>query len=350
MATLTFNVISNGTKVGTFTESTSTDAQTALAMQFVGAIAAAPSNVTIGAVAAPIPATFGTPASVPTTARTLTTPDFYTVGSSQFNLYPEQITGSAAVPVASVVLNYAGDSYVTGGTAVSTVVATDMNPVTIVNSNPGGALLAATGSAAGSQGDTLEGLTGANQFITGNAGRDAVLMFGAANSLTSNGSDVVLVGGPSTIAAAANGLDNVAMTSGTVLAFINQSNAGTVDSITGAANGIVLMAGPGSTSVTAGLGQEFLFLDTSAGNTTINASGSATTALTFIKDLTVGTANVVVNNFAAGGTVAVHGYAGFSVAASTTNAGGSVLSLSDGSQVSFSSLSASALQAAVRPI
>ena len=57
-----------------------------------------------------------------------------------------------------------------------------------------------------------------------------------------------------------------------------------------------------------------------------------------------------MNNFSAGGIVAVHGYSGFTVAQSSATPGGSVLSLSDGSRVTFSNVSASVLQAAVRTV
>ena len=318
---------------------TSTPTQTALVTQILAAAAASPSNT----------ATYDGPPSV------FQAPPPVTLAYSYFFTSPNgasgtNITGAAAIPAASLILSFGGDSYTTGGTSVSTVVAADGAPVTIVNNDLDGALIAATGAASGSRGNTLEGLTGASQFITGISGRDAILLLGAANNLTSNGNDVVLVGGPSTIAAAATGTDNVTMTGGASLAFFNTSNSGTIDSVTGGAGSIVVMAGQGSTSVTAGLGREYFFLDTSAGNTTINANNSASAALTFIKDLNTGSANITVNSFAPSGTIAVHGYTSYSIAASTSATGGSVLSFSDGSQVSFNGLSTTALQTAIRTV
>ena len=209
---------------GTFNVTTSTDLQTALASQIAIAANAAPAgslerfqNLTIRGVSPVV---------------TLITPYFYDIPSGFGN---NVITGTPSVSSAQIILTQVNDSYTTGGTAVSTVVATDNTPVTLINASPGSALLAATGATAGSTGNTLEGLAGANQFVTGTGGRDAVLLDGAANSLTSNGNDVVLVGGPSTIVAAAGGMDNVTQTTGTTLAFFNESNAGTVNSVTGAA-------------------------------------------------------------------------------------------------------------------
>ena len=131
----------------------------------------------------------------------------------------DTITGNAAVPVADVLLASPGATYVTGGTAISTVVAADGVPATIIDNGAGDALLAATGAA----GNTLEGLAGVNQFVTGVGGEDAVLLYGAANALVSYGADAVLVAGASTIDATAGGLDNVVITRGTTLAFVDQS-------------------------------------------------------------------------------------------------------------------------------
>ena len=278
-------------------------------------------------------------------AITLSTPLFYDVPA----VAPVVVTGSAGVASAQLILANNGDQYTTAGTSVSTVVIPDLVSATVIGNNPAGALIAATGAAANvASGDTLEGLAGANQFVTGTGGRDAVLLDGVANSLTSNGNDVVLVGGPSTIAAASGGMDNITLTAGTVLTFANQSASAT-DTITGAPGGIVALASTGSTSISAGAGSEYVFLDTSSGNATINANGSSTAALTFIRDAAAGTSSTLVNNLGTGGIVAVHGYSGFTVAQSPAP-GGSVLSLSDGSQVTFSNVSPTALQAAVRTV
>ena len=277
------------------------------------------------------------------------------------------VTGGIAVPVAQLILSGSGDSYTTAGTGVSTVVVADVQSAavfggsgvgaTIVNATPGAALLIATGST-NQVGNTLEGLAGANQFVTGMGGRDAVLLDGAANNLTSNGNDVVLVGGPSTITAASSGVDAVTITSGTTLAFVNQSTAGTTDSITGAANSLVLLAGPGNTAITAGPGTEYDFVDTSAGNTTINANGNGVDLLTLIKNYDGATENVQVNNFTASDVVALHGYSGFNVStlsflnpvSATSFTTGSLLQLSDGSRVAFNNVSAAVLQSLIRTV
>ncbi len=325
---------------------TSTQIQTAFVQQDV---AAADQSLRAGSstasatqvVFSDTPLIFGNQAPNPTVVSA------FTVLALQYEEQPEFLVGNAAVPSVQVLLDD-NWTYTTGATAASTVVAADGVLPTIINNSASDVLIGVTGAAnQAGQGATLEGLAGANLFITGTGGRDAVLLDGAANNLTSNGDDVVLVGGPSTIVAAAGGMDNVTQTTGTTLAFFNESNAGTVNTVTGAAGGIVLMAGPGSASVTAGAGQEFFFLDTSAGNASINANGSTTAALTLIKNLNVGTANILVNNFAPGGTVAVHGYSTFGVTQSSSNPGASVLSLSDGSQVTFSGLSTAALQGAI---
>ena len=257
----------------------------------------------------------------------------------------DAIFGSSATPLTDVALAGQGNTYYTNTTPLSVVVAADNSNSSIVNNNPFGGLIAATGAG----GNVLLGLAGANQFVTGTGGQDIVVLNGAANSLTTNGSDAVLVGGPSTITAAAGGVDNVLMTAGTSLAFINGSRTAT-DTITGAANGTITLAGPGATSVASGAGPEAFFVDTAAGNVTLNGNLQTSDAFNFVKDAatTPGAANVVVNNFAAGDTIGVHGYAGaqFTVAASGT---GSVLALTDGSTVTFTNVSAATLAATVKP-
>ncbi len=310
---------------------TSSPLQTAFAQQVAAAAAATPGAQTIST---------QNPRQ-PQQAVTLTSPVLIDLPDGF-----DTITGTSAIPFAQVLLDNPTATYVTAGTAVSIVVAADAVSDVVVNNNPGGVLLAVTGAATfNGSGDTLEGLAGANQFVTGNGGRDAVLLDGAANNLTTNGTDLVLVGGPSTITAAAGGLDNVLMTAGTTLAFINTSSPQTVDSVRGAANGIVLLAGPGSTAVTAGPGTQFFFVDTSAGNTTLNGGVSGVNAFTFVKDSNNATAQVQVNNLTQNDIVAIHGYTGFNVQAAP---GGAVLSLSDGAQVTFTGVSAAAVQQAVR--
>ena len=267
-----------------------------------------------------------------------TTIDISTTGSV--------LSGNASVPSATVLLDGQNGSYVTGGTTLSTVVAADNSNSSITNSNPNGGLIAVTGAG----GNVLNGAAGANQFITGTGGNDFVFLDGVSNSLTSNGSDAVLVGGPSTVTAAAGGADNIFMTSSTTLAFINGSKAPTVDSVTGAAGGTITLAGTGSTSVTSGAGPETFFVDTSAGNVTLNGLSQTSDTFEFIKDANTSTGAVTVNNFATGDSVNVHGYAGYNVTASATNPAGSVLVLSDGSQVTFSNVSVAALQQTVKVV
>ena len=256
------------------------------------------------------------------------------------------LTGTSSVPSALVALGGLNGVYVNGGTAVSTVVAADGSNSSVVNDNPGGALLAATGAG----GNVLLGLTGANNFNTGLGGQDIVFLDGAANSLTSNGSEAVLVGGPSTITAAASGIVNVALTASTTLDFINGSKPGLVDSITGAANGAVVVAGYGATSIASGTGPEVFFVDTSSGNVTLNGNLQNTNTFEFVHNVTNATGNVLVNNFAAGDAVNIHGYTSFTVAAAAGNPLGSVLQLSDGSQVTFGNVTATTLQTAVKVV
>ena len=266
----------------------------------------------------------------------------FTVSTGTSNI----ITGSSAVPLTQVALDGQTAIYATGGSLLSIVVAADNSNSSVVNNTPGGALIASTGAG----GNVLLGLSGANQFVTGTGGQDIVFLNGAGNTLTSNGSDAVLVGGPSTIVAAAGGADNVLMTTGTTLAFINGS-VGKVDTITGASNGVIVVAGSGATSIASGAGPEAFFVDTAAGNVTLNGNLQTNDAFTFVKDAatTPGAANVVVTNFATGDTIGVHGYAGaqFTVAAAGS---GSVLALTDGSTVTFTNVSAATLSATVKPV
>ena len=256
------------------------------------------------------------------------------------------LTGSAAIPVAQVALGVNGSqfqTYITGATAVSTVVASDNANATIVNSSPTDALVAQTGAG----NNLLYGAAGQNNFFTGNGGaNDVVILNGSINNLDSRGNDAVLVGGPSTVTASAGGTDNVLMTAGTTLAFINGSRAPQVDSITGASGSAIVLAGTGSTSITSGAGPETFFIDTSAGSTTLNAAGTPNDAITFIKDAATSTATIVVNNFGPNDLVQVRGYAGFNVQAAPT--GGATLLLSDGAQVTFSNVSVATLQQTVK--
>ncbi len=255
------------------------------------------------------------------------------------------LTGVSSVALTNVVLDGPSETYFTGAAPFSQVVAADGANATIVNNNPTGGLVAETGAGA----NQLLGLAGVNAFTTGIGGNDTVILDGVANSLTSNGSDAVLVGGPSTVTAAANGVDNISMTSTTTLAFINGSKAGVVDTVTGAGNSTITLAGTGSTSVTSGIGTETFNIDTSAGNVTLNGSAQADT-FEFIKDANVATGMVTVNNIASGSAIDVHGYAGYSIATQTGNAAGSVLTLSDGSQVTFSNVSAATLTSTIKVV
>ena len=256
------------------------------------------------------------------------------------------ISGTASVPSAIIGLGLGGSQnqiYVTNGTAVSTVVTADNSNSSIVNNNPFGAIVAQTGAG----GNVLLGLAGQNNFFTGNGGSDVVVLNGVANNLTSRGADAVLVGGPSTVFASAGGTDNVLMTAGTQLAFINGSRMPDTDTVTGAAGATVVLAGTGNTSVAAGAGTETFFIDTSAGNTTLTGNTAGSDAFTFIKGANTGGATVAVNNFVSNDILQVHGYAGFNVTAGTA---GSVLALSDGSQITFSNVSVATVQQAVKVV
>ena len=255
------------------------------------------------------------------------------------------LTGASSIPSAQIALGGQDGLYVTGGSTLSTVVAADNSNSSVVNDNPNGGLIAATGAG----GNALLALAGASNFTTGISGQDIVYLDGAANSLTSDGSDGVLVGGPSTVTAAPSGLDNILLTSGTTLAFINGSASGT-DSITGAPSATVVLAGTGSTSISSGVGPETFYVDTSAGNVTLNGNLQPTDTFQFVKNAGTSTANVMVNNFASGDAVDVHGYAGFNITAAAGNPAGSMLQLSDGSQVTFSNLSVAVLQQTVKTV
>ncbi len=328
------------------TTTTSSGVQTALVQQILTAAQAAPSTAQV--LYAP-GSEFSPDRPIGTVA--VTSPIFL---EFQYQFEIDMVAGAASVPAVQVLMDAgSGQTYTTNGTALSTVVAGDNTQPVIINNSPSSALLAVTGAVLPSANgtffaNTLEGLAGANQFVTGANGRDAVVLNGAANSLTSNGFDVVLVGGPSTISAAAGSTDMVTVTAATSLAFVNAPNGSTVDSITGAANSIILLAGGGNTAITSGAGVEYDFVDTSAGSVTLTANSAGSDLFTFIKDQNSATANVQVNAFTASDVVAVHGYASFSVAPAAGAAGNAVLSLSDGSQVTFNGVAAATLQAAVK--
>jgi hypothetical protein len=254
------------------------------------------------------------------------------------------VSGATSVPSATVLLNGQFDTYINNGTAVSTVVAADNSNSTIINANPQGALVAATGAGA----NVLAGFFKANEFVTGDNGQDIAYLNGAKNTLTSNGSDGVMVGGPSTITAAFGGLDNIVMTTGTTLSFINGSAPSAVDSVTGAANATIAVAGTGNTSITAGTGPESFFVDTASGNVTLGANLHATDMFTFTANGSAGTNQTTVVNFASGDGVLLHGYTGYSLSPIMGSGSGSVLSLSDGSKVTFSDASTASITAAIK--
>ncbi len=303
---------------------TNTALQTALAQQILSASTAAGLVSTGGAVALSQVNTVVT--GVGTTVTALPTETAASVVlDGQFDIF---VSGSTNPP--------------TAGTAI--VVAADNSNSAIVNNNPLGGLIAQTGAG----GNVLLGLAGQNNFFTGVGGQDIVFLDGAVNTLTTRGADDVFVGGPSTVTAAATGLDSINMTTGTNLAFINQTTLpGAVDSIAGAANNAIVVAGTGSTSISSGAGPEAFYIDTGAGNVTLNGNLQTNDALTFIKDAatTPGTANITVNNFA-GSAVNVLGYSGaaFTVGAAASGVG-STLALTDGSHVTFTNLTVAQLTA-----
>lgn len=304
------------------------------------ALQAALAQSIISAATAPGALISASGASTTTTAYTV---DVSTAGSV--------LTGNPTITAAQVLLAGQLGTFITGSqnppvAATTIVVAADNSNSSIVNVNPLGGLIVQTGAG----GNVLYGATGANNFFTGTGGQDIVLVNGAANSVTSAGSDAVLVGGPTTVTATAGGLDNILVTTGTNLAFINGSRSGGVDSITGAANSAIVIAGPGATSITSGVGPEAFYIDTGAGNVTLNGSLQTNDAITFLKDsaTTPGTASIVVNNFA-GSAVNVHGYSGVQYGIGTSGAG-STLTLTDGSSVTFTNLTAAQLTAITKTI
>ncbi len=254
------------------------------------------------------------------------------------------VSGATSVPSATVLLNGQGDLFVNSYTMLSTVIAADNTNSTILSTNAHGALLAVTGAGA----NLLMGLANANAFTTGVGGQDIVYLSGTKNTLTSNGTDGVLVGGPSTVTAAAGGMDDITLLKGASLSFVNGS-ATAVDSITGAANTTVAVAGMGHTSVTAGAGPESFVVDTAAGNVTLNAGLQADDVFSFVKDTATGSNRTLVVNFAAGDQVLLHGYTGYNVTTLTGTQSGSLLALSDGSQVTFNNVSSTTLLAALKP-
>ena len=251
----------------------------------------------------------------------------------------DTITGSAAVPLAEVILDNANATYVTSLTGVSVVVAVDGAFSNIINNNAAGGMIAVTGAGQ----NQIEGLAGANQIITGIGGTDNVVLGGGSNSLTSNGVDTVQISGPSTITATATGTDAIQILNNAAVAFLNTSTSAVASTVNGAANAVVDLVGPGSTSVSAGAGQEYYFVDTSAGNVTLNVNPFANDALTLVADAPNGGAAIQVNGLGTGSIVAIHGYSTYSVAQSATTPGSAVLALSDGTQVMFTGTSTAAV-------
>ena len=313
----------------TINATTSTDLQTAFFMEIAQSVANTPSSAQI----------IYTPTSQPRQSIAVNKPI-----TIDLPYGIDTITGTAAVTVAQVLLDSPGDTYVTDLTGVSTVVAADNIGSTIVNNNVAGGLIAVTGAGQ----NLIEGLAGANQIITGTGGIDNVVLNGGANSLTSNGIDTIQVGGPSTVTAAAGGLDTIQLAANTTLAFLNQSAVSAPSDVYGASGVIMDLAGQGSVSITAGAGEEYFFVDTSVGNVTVNANPYSNDAITFVKDANTSTANIQVQNLGSGTIIAIHGYSGYNIAASATQPGSSVLALSDGSQVTFVGASTAAVQAVLR--
>ena len=253
----------------------------------------------------------------------------------------DTILGNAAVPAAYILLDSPGDAYVTGATAASIVAATDGTPVTVINNQATDALIATTGAAS----NTLEGLAGANQFVTD--GQDVVLLNGAANSLTTYGVDAVLVGGPSQVVTMPTALVEILMTAGTTMTFANQSLQFLTDSVTGAAGSTIVVAGPGNAVVANGGSVESFVIDTSAGSTTLRGAAAGGDNYLFVKDANVGKAFDAVYNFGGTDTLSLHGYAGYNV---QVVGNGARLFLSDGSQVLFVDASVAAIQQAIRQV
>lgn len=251
------------------------------------------------------------------------------------------VSGSADVPVAQIVMAGSNGAYVTGETRLSTVIAADHSSSAIVNSNPNSGLIAITGAGP----NAIAGFAGVNQFVTALEGHDVVIMNGVSNDLTTGGQDAVLVGGPSTTTAAAGGADNVLMTSGTTLAFTN--NSALVSTVTGAAGAAVSLFGSGSTLVVAGDGAENFNVFSATGNVSLRGSLSGSDTFTFMQDANnaTSTASHVVSNFTERDTVQLRGYAGYTVQDDQSNPNGSVMTLSDGTTVTFTDASAGTVQA-----
>ncbi len=110
------------------------------------------------------------------------------------------------------------------------------------------------------------------------------------------------------------------------------------------------MAGAGNTSVTSGTGPEAFFVDTSAGNVTPNGGSQTTATFEFVENANTATLQGLVNNFAAGDAVNVHGYRSYNITAQPGNPAGSVLILSNGSQITFSNVSVAMLQQTVKAV
>ena len=325
---MTTTQIPTGTGVS-FTATTSSPVQTAFLQLILTAANNAPANNT----------TVFTPGAQPSQSISLRTA---TLIDLPYGF--DTVIGSAAVPLAEVILANADATYVTNLSSVSIVVAVDGAQATIINNNPGGAMIAVTGAGQ----NQIQGRAGANQIITGTGGTDSVILGGGSNSLTSNGADTVQVSGPSTITAGAGGTDAIQILNNAALAFLNTSASPVASTLFGAAGCVVDLVGPGSTSISAGAGQEYYFVDTSAGNVTLNVNPFANDALTLVADANNGGAAIQVNGLGTASLVAIHGYGSYTVTQSTTAPGSAVLGLSDGTQVTFTGVSTAAVLSDLR--
>jgi hypothetical protein len=268
--------------------------------------------------------------------------------SSQYTIDPVTggtILGNPTGPSPQYTLLAGGSqTYATNGAPASFVVGTDPGNNTIINDSGSSALVGITG--AGPNNLIAAAGSAATAFYTGAGGVDQVTLDSSANSLSSNGVDNVNVGGSATISAGSTAVDNILLQPGVTLDYTNGSKS--IDTVTATSSDTVIIAGPGSTSVNGLGGANAFYVDTSVGNVTLNANGSTTDAFNFVKDATSASAAVTVSNFGAGDTVNITGYSGAIYSLAPNVSGSAVLSLSDGSTVTFAGVSTATVQAAIK--
>lgn len=268
------------------------------------------------------------------------------------NTSPATLTGSSTFSLG--VLAGKGDTFQTGASLASLIIAGDGTNTNVINNNAYGSIIAVTGQGT----NTLQGGGAINAFQTSAGGVDQVTFAtqpngpaNQANSLISGGQDTVTIFGPGAGVTQSNTIQtidagrDVINVNGATLTFLNTSSQASAILATGGST--VNVGGTGATSVTAaaGTGAVTFNVNTASGNVTLTGSSNAADAdaFNFAKlQAGAGTARDVVSNFTANDTVRLTGYGAAPYTAQVVG-GSTVVTLSDNSTITFSGISNSSL-------